>query len=241
MEEPTAEAAAPTVSLVVMADENLAPILETMKDNVAATIGVELVIEQVAFGDIRDQVTVAIPAGEGPDIFITAHDQIGNYIEGGLISPIDLGAKEDQFVESALDAFSYGGQLYGVPYATENVALFRNTDLVPEPVETWDDFVAVSQALIDEGTVVNGTVFPNTNYHIFGVHTAFGGYIFGKDESGALDPTDVGLDSPGFIASGDFIQQLVADGIIPSAADGSAADAQFMEVKYRLSLMALGL
>ena len=225
-EEP---AAAPTVKLIIMADEVTAPVLETMKDSVAEQIGVELEIQQVAFGEIGNQVRVSIPAGEGPDLFITAHDQIGNYIEGGLIAPVNLGDKSDQFVESALNAFSYGGQLYGLPYATENVALFRNTELVPEPVETWDDFIAVSQALIDEGTVVNGTVFPNTNFHIYGIHTAFGGYIFGTDASGALDPTDVGLDSEGFIASGEFIQQLVADGIVPAAADGSAADAQFIE------------
>ncbi len=233
MEEPTAEpeeeAAAPTVKLIIMADEVTAPVLENLKDSVAEQIGIELEIQQVAFGEIGNQVRVSIPAGEGPDLFITAHDQIGNYIEGGLIAPVDLGDKSDQFVESALNAFSYNGELYGLPYATENVALFRNTELVPEPIETWDDFIAVSQALIDEGTVVNGTVFANTNFHIFGVHTAFGGYIFGTDESGALDPTDVGLDSEGFIASGEFIQQLVVDGIVPAAADGSAADAQFIE------------
>ncbi len=228
-EEPEEEAAAPEATLIIMADEVTAPVLENMKDSVAEQIGVELEIQQVAFGEIGNQVRVSIPAGEGPDLFITAHDQIGNYIEGGLIAPVDLGDKSDQFVESSLNAFSYGGELYGLPYATENVALFRNTDLVPEPIETWDDFIAVSQALIDEGTVVNGTVFPNTNFHIYGIHTAFGGYIFGQDESGALDPTDVGLDSPGFIASGEFIQQLVADGLVPAAADGSAADAQFID------------
>ena len=229
-EEPMEEAAAETsATLVIMADEVTAPVLESMKDAVAQQIGVELEIQQVAFGEIGNQVRVSIPAGEGPDLFITAHDQIGNYIEGGLIAPVDLGDKADQFVESSLDAFSYGGELYGMPYATENVALFRNTDLVPEPIETWDDFIAVSNALIDDGTVVNGTVFPNTNFHIYGIHTAFGGYIFGTDASGALDPNDVGLDSPGFIASGDFIEQLVADGLVPAAADGSAADAQFIE------------
>ena len=227
-EEPVVEEEAmPT--LIVMADEVTAPVLEGMRDSVAEQVGIELEIQQVAFGEIGNQVRVSIPAGEGPDLFITAHDQIGNYIEGGLIAPVNLGDKADQFVESSLDAFSYGGELYGLPYATENVALFRNTDLVPEPIETWDDFVAVSQALMDEGTVVNGTVFPNTNFHIYAIHTAFGGYIFGTDDSGALDPTDVGLDSPGFIASGEFIQQLVEDGLVPAAADGSAADAQFID------------
>lgn len=230
-EEPMEEDAAmeTTATLTIWADENRIPVLETLKDQVAEEIGVELVLQQVAIGDMGEQVRIAIPAGEGPDIFITAHDQIGSYIDGGLIAPIDLGAKTDQFVGSGLEAFTYNSELYGMPYALENVALFRNVDLVPEPVETWDDFVAVSQALIDEGTVENGTVFPNTNYHIYGIHTSFGGYIFNQDADGNFIPEEVGLDTPEFIASGEFIQELVDSGIVPSTADGQTADALFQE------------
>lgn len=231
-EEPAEEASEPsetTATLRVWADENRIPVLESLKDQVAETIGVELILEQVALGDMAEQVRIAIPAGEGPDIFIAPHDQIGSYIEGGLIAPIDLGAKADGFVPSALTAFTYNSELYGMPYATENVAFFRNADLVPEPAETWDDVQAACAGLIDEGTVEFCTVFANTNYHIYGVHTSFGGYIFGQDADGNYLPSDVGLDSEGFIASGQFIQDWVDAGFIPATADGQTADALFME------------
>lgn len=228
-EEPVEEPAEAMPMLTVWADENRIPVLESLKDEVAETIGVELILEQVALGDMAEQVRVAIPAGEGPDIFIAPHDQIGSYIDSGLISPIDLGAKKDSFVSSSLTAFTYNSDLYGMPYATENVAFFRNADLVPEPIETFDDMVSVCNDLIAAGSIENCTVFPNTNYHIYGLHTAFGGYIFGQDADGNYLPEEVGLDSEGFIASGDFIQQLVDDGLVPSTADGETADALFNE------------
>ncbi len=218
-----------TVTLRIWADENRLPVLESLKATVAETIGVELILEQVALGDMAEQVRVAIPAGEGPDIFIAPHDQIGSYIDGGLIAPIDLGAKAGSFVESSLTAFTYNSELYGMPYATENVAFFRNADLVPEPVETFDDMIAVCEDLLAEGTIEYCTIFPNTNYHIYAVHTAFGGYIFNQDADGNYLPGQVGLDTPGFIASGEFIQELVESGMIPSTADGQTAAALFNE------------
>ena len=36
------------------------------------------------------------------------------------------------FTETAIKAVTFNGQLYGVPYAMENIALIRNTDLAPE-------------------------------------------------------------------------------------------------------------
>jgi arabinogalactan oligomer/maltooligosaccharide transport system substrate-binding protein len=236
MEEPTeapveeVETAAPaetTATLIIWADERRIPVLETLVDEFAQTAGVEVVLEQVGINDMREQTRIAIPAGEGPDIFLTAHDQIGEYVESGLIAPINLGAKEDQFLESALNAFTYNGQLYGMPYASENVALYRNVDLVPEPVETWDELMEVGGALMDEGMVDNAMIFPNTNYHIYGLDTAYGGYIFGKDAEGNFNPEDVGLDSEGFIAAGEFIQQVVNDGLVPSTADEASGNSLF--------------
>ena len=228
-EAPTEEAAAETTAkLVIWADDKRIPVLETLVDDFAASAGVEVVLEQVQLQDMLEQTRVAIPAGEGPDIFITAHDQIGQYVEGGLISPIDLGDKAADIAPNALDAFNYNSQLYALPYATENVALIRNVDLVPEPVTTWDEMLAVTKALIDDGTIENTTVIPS-DYAIIGLHNAFGGYLFGQDADGNYLPDDVGLDSPGFIASGEWLQKAVADGYISSTKDYATANALFAE------------
>jgi arabinogalactan oligomer / maltooligosaccharide transport system substrate-binding protein len=220
-----------TATLRIWADENRLPVLESLKDEVAEKIGVELIIELVALENMAERVRIAIPAGQGPDIFIAPHDQIGTFVQGGLIAPIELGSKASGFVPSSLSAFTFNSQLFGLPYATENVAWFRNTDLVPEPVETFDDMVTICKELQAAGKIEFCTIFPNTNYHIYSIHTAYGGYIFGRDDDGNHMPSQVGLDTPEFIASGDFIQQLVQEGLVPSTADGGTADALFGEGK----------
>ena len=129
VEEEAEEAPAETVAtLTIWADEKRIPVLETLVDDFAELAGVEIVLEQVQIQDMLEQTRVAIPAGEGPDIFITAHDQIGQYVEGGLITPIDLGDKVDNIAPNALQAFNYNSELYALPYATENVGLIRNFD-----------------------------------------------------------------------------------------------------------------
>ena len=57
-----------------------------------------------------------------------------------------------------LDAFTYtDGQLYGVPYASENLGFFYNTDLVPEPPTTWDEVLEIGRTLKAEGKVEYAT------------------------------------------------------------------------------------
>ena len=124
--------AAQDQTLTIWADLNRAPILEAVAPEFTDEYGVEVVIQQVGFGDIRDQFIIAAPAGEGPDIFIGAHDWIGELVASGLLSPIDLGDKAEFFLPNAIDGFIYNGQLYGVPLAVENIGFFRNTELVPK-------------------------------------------------------------------------------------------------------------
>ena len=229
--EEEAEEAAPaetTATLTIWADDKRGPVLETLVDEFAATAGVEVIIEQVMLQDMLEQTRVAIPAGEGPDLFIVPHDQIGQLVEGGLIAPVDLGAKVDNVTPNALQAFNYNSELYALPYATENVAIIRNVDLVPEPVASLEEMLEVGGPLMEEGAIESVTVLPS-EYASHGLHTAFGGYLFGQDADGNYLPDDVGLDSPGFIAWGEWLQQAVNDGYIPTTLDYATANALFAE------------
>ncbi|MCA9869765.1 MAG: extracellular solute-binding protein, partial [Anaerolineae bacterium] len=112
-EAPVAEE--PVATLKIWADDTRTPILLGLADDFLAEYGVKLEVEDLGVvQDIRSQAIIAIPAGEGPDIFVGVHDWLGALIESGLVAPIDLGDKNDEFVQSALDAFTYtDGQLYG--------------------------------------------------------------------------------------------------------------------------------
>jgi maltose-binding protein MalE len=232
-EEPTVEeteAVEPAATLRIWADDTRTPILQDLADDFLAEYNVELVVEDLGVvQDIRSQVIIAIPAGEGPDIYIGVHDWLGEIVESGLAAPLDLGDKSDAFVESALEAFTYtDGNLYGMPYATENMGFFYNTDLVEEPPTTWDDMLEIGRTLQDEGLAEYATAIAgDPGYNSYPMQDAFGGYVFGKDENGAWNPNDLGLDSEGEIAGVQWMVDAVDEGLMPETTDYETAHALF--------------
>ena len=231
---------APT--LRIWADETRVPALRTVEAAFEAEYGIDLVIEEVGFGDIRTQMVTAAPAGEGADVFVGAHDWLGELVSSGIVAPLDLGDLEADFAPVAINAFKYGGELYGMPYATENIALFINTDLVPECPATWTEVYELSAEL-----AANNTEDVDTNqygfvrqegdpYHFYPIQTAFGGYIFGRDENGDEDPTDVGVGNEGSIAAAQWYERMVQEGLQPPAVDGDTQIAWFEQGKSAMTI-----
>lgn len=105
---------------------------------------VELVLKN--FEDIRTDFLAQVPTGEGPDITVGAHDWLGELTANGVVAPVELGATASDFETTAVEAFTYDGQVYALPYAIENVALIRNADLAPDAPTTWDEMIAAGDA-----------------------------------------------------------------------------------------------
>lgn len=224
-EAPTA-VPAPSATIRIWADETRAPILQGLADAVLATYNVELVIELKSA--LRDDFQVAAPNGEGPDIlFGVAHDQAGALVANGLLAPIDLGDKAKDFSPVALGACTFDGVLYCMPYATENLGFFYNTDLVPTPPTTWDEVVEMGEALKADGKVDYIMAVTGSTYDIYPLFTAFGGYIFSKDDKGNYNDQDLGLDNEGMIAATAWIADLVKKGDLPADWDWANNHALF--------------
>ncbi|MBI3242323.1 MAG: extracellular solute-binding protein [Chloroflexi bacterium] len=166
--------------------------------------------------------------GEGPDIlFGVAHDQGGALVANGLVAEIDLGDKAADFNPVAIDACTYGGKLYCMPYATENLGFFYNTDLVKTPPATWDELVAVGEALKADGKVTYIMAVTGTTYDLYPLFTSFGGYIFGKDATGDYDAQDLGVDSEGMVAANTWLKEQVDAGNLPTDWDWANNHALF--------------
>ena len=226
----------------VWADETRTPVLEGVEAAFEEEYGVELLIEQLDFGAIRTNIITAGPAGEGPDIIVGAHDWLGQLVTSGILVPIDLGDRVSEFAPAAIEAFTYNGELYGMPNATENVALFINTDLVPECPATWTEVHDISAEL-----AANNTDDIETNqygfirmegdpYHFYPIQTAFGGYIFGRDDTGSYDPTQVGVGDPGSIAAGEWYENMIAEGLQPPSVTTDIMREWFVEGKAAMTI-----
>lgn len=227
VEEPTAvPVVEPVGTLRIWADDTRAPILQDLADEVLAAYQLELVVELKSA--LRDDFQTAAPVGEGPDIlFGVAHDQAGTLVANGLLAPVDLGEKAVDFAPVALGACTFDGVLYCLPYATENLGFFYNTELVPTPPTTWDEVVTMGEALMAEGKTTYIMAVTGTTYDIYPLFTAFGGYIFGKDANGNWNDQDLGLDSDGMKAAVQWLKDNLDKGNLPSDWDWANNHALF--------------
>ena len=215
-EEDAEEVVRADADLVIWADDTRTPVLQPFADDFGDENEVEVAIQEVPFDDIRERLVQAGPAGEGPDIIIGAHDWLGELVENGVVAEVDLAGIEDDLEEVAVQAFTFEGMTYGLPYATENVALFRNTELVPDAPATWEELEETALQL-QEDEVEQGIVWPTEPadpYHNYPIVTAFDGYVFGMDEDGTYDPSDLGLDSDGGIAAAEKFGEMVDSGLL---------------------------
>ena len=227
VEEPTAEPVVePVGTLRIWADDTRAPILQDLADEVLAAYQLELVVELKSA--LRDDFQTAAPVGEGPDIlFGVAHDQAGTLVSNGLLAPVDLGEKTGDFAPVALDACTFDGVLYCLPYATENLGFFYNTEMVATPPAPWDEVVSVGEALMAEGKATYIMAVTGTTYDIYPLFTAFGGYIFGKDDAGNWNAQDLGLDNDGMKAAAQWLKDNVDKGNLPTDWDWANNHALF--------------
>jgi arabinogalactan oligomer / maltooligosaccharide transport system substrate-binding protein len=203
--------------LVIWGDDTRVPVIKPIAEAFAAKNGIKIAVQELKFDQIRDQLKVAGPAGKGPDIILGAHDWLGDLATNGLVEPLDLGAKAKLLSPVGVKAMTYGGKTYGVPYALENIALIRNTALVPKAPKTFAELEKTALALKKAGKVKVALALQNSDpdpYHDFPLFTALGGYVFKADSTGTYDPNKVGIDSPGGLAAAKQFRKWVDSGLI---------------------------
>lgn len=174
-------------------------------------------MREVAVDTIQADFVTAHESGTGPDVLVGAHDWIGNLVRNGAIDPVEL--PEDRiaaFDEAAVEAVTYDGRLYGVPYAMENLALIRNTDLAPEAPESIEDMVETGTRLKADGEVEEALGLQvgqvGDPYHMQPFYTSGGGYLFGADDEGGYDPSDLGVGTPESVEAFERLAELGEEG-----------------------------
>ncbi|MGJ3507150.1 sugar ABC transporter substrate-binding protein [Enemella sp. A6] len=130
-------------TLTVWVDETRMAPTKAAADAFEKDTGAKVELVQKNFEDIRADFLAQVPTGEGPDITVGAHDWLGELTQNGVVSPVEFGDRSDEFTDVALEAFTFDGQVYGVPYAVENLGLIRNTKLAKDPApDKFDDMIA---------------------------------------------------------------------------------------------------
>jgi len=182
-----------TAALTVWVDAERADALAKAAADYEAATGIAVDIVARDNSTLKDDFIQQANSGSGPDVVMGAHDWLGELTTNGVIAPLELGDKADAFLPVALDAATYEGVVYQLPYAVENLAVLRNADLVPNAVATFDEMIAAGKAAGAEFPFVVEQGAEGNPYHLYPFQTAFGAPVFGRDANGAYDPTQLTL------------------------------------------------
>ncbi len=199
--------------------------LQRVGDAFTQASGVQVVVQHPE--GAPDKFQAAAAAGKGPDIFCWPHDRVGEWAKSGLIVPIKPPKKiRDEIDESAWKAFTYRSNVWGYPLAIEAVGLIYNRALVKTPPATFDEVIALDQQLAAQGKKALLWDY-NKTFFTWPLLAGNGGFVFAQTPEGELDPTRVGVNTPGAVKAAQLLERMIQNGQLPRGARYAEMEAGF--------------
>ena len=138
--------------------------------------------------DVQNALSVAVPAGEGPDIIAWANDRIGDQaLVGNIVALDELGVTMDfltsTYEPAAVNGVVWQGQIWALPETQEGIAFVYNQALVTDEFLPTDpsDFDALlekakafREANPDKYLVCNQGLGNPDAYHVAPIYFGFG-------------------------------------------------------------------
>ncbi|WP_437811066.1 extracellular solute-binding protein [Sorangium sp. So ce1078] len=182
---------------------------------VAAFQGEEVELLAVPFDAYASKLQAAVPMGEGPDLFIDAHERLGDYRARKIVAPVGDALEaggEAVFQGPALAAVRQGGEIFGLPISQKCMALYMNTALVEEAPAYLEDIAALAGAL-PQGVYPLAYEASNAYAHM-PILAAFGGAMLDENDQ-------FGFVGPGPERSLELVRSLIARRVVPEDANGA--------------------
>ncbi|PIF03081.1 MAG: maltose ABC transporter substrate-binding protein [Propionibacterium sp.] len=216
-------------TLKIWVDETRADDFKKLGEEFTAETGVALDVVQKPSADIRADFVSQAPAGEGPDLLVGAHDWIGELVSNGVISPVELGGAEKTLSAVSKRGFTKDGQLYGVPYAVENIALVRNNGIVKETPKTFDELVEQGKKSGVDYPVLIQQSDKGDAYHLYPLQTSFGAPVF-KSNNGEYT-AELGMEGEAGEAFAKYLKKLADQKVLSAAMGPDQAKQAFLDGK----------
>lgn len=219
------------LTIWVNAEEKQEEALAQISEKYTEETGIEINAIPIDMLEQVEKLDVEGPTGNGPDIIFQPHDRIGDLVLRGLIDPVDLGDKESEYQETAIDAVTTDGEIWGYPAVTETYALFYNKSLVEETPTTMEELLAVAEDLTNPANDEFGFLMEAANFYFsYPFFSGNGAYVFAED-NGNYDIEDIGLANEGAIEGGKLIQSWYDNEYIPQDLTPDIMNGLFKEGK----------
>jgi len=158
-----------TITIWSLDDENQ-PALNLAREFSEMDNGIKVDYRQIQFDDVVSESMRAFATGQAPDIIAVDNPEHALFAaRGAFLDITDMVAnsdsiKPDNYFPGPLNSVSWDGKLFGMPKATNTIALYYNKDMfaaagIDTPPQTWDELVEDARKLNDPAANVYGLAF----------------------------------------------------------------------------------
>lgn len=189
----------------------------------------------VPYPTFGQTVLTQMGSGLGPDLIRFDMPEFASASEAGLIEPLDdlIDVSRYDLLQQPDQFMVHDGVRHGIIFEASNYALFYNTDLLPEPPETYEEFFAAAEELTSGDTF--GLAFRQTQEEEAGVWQDIFNYVYGFGGAWS-DGSTLTINAPENLEGLEAYQDLYDAEVIPRGADAATFRRMFAEGKVAMEL-----
>ncbi|AJD45214.1 sugar ABC transporter substrate-binding protein [Rhizobium sp. SEMIA 4085] len=153
-------------------DRDIQPAPNLVKEFNAQNNGIKIEYRLIQFDDVVTEAMRAYASGQAPDIIAVDNPEHAMFASrGAFLDLTDMISrstviKPQNYFPGPLKSVEWEGKYYGVPKATNTIALYYNKDMFKakgldpnKPPQTWDELVEDARKLTDPAKNVYGLAF----------------------------------------------------------------------------------
>ena len=153
-------------------DRDIQPAPHLVADFNKLNNGIQIEYRQIQFDDVVSEAMRAYSTGQAPDIIAIDNPEHALFSSrGAFLDLTDMISKStviepENYFPGPLKSVEWDGKYYGVPKATNTIALYYNKDMFKakgldpnKPPQTWDELVEDARKLTDPAANVYGLAF----------------------------------------------------------------------------------
>jgi multiple sugar transport system substrate-binding protein len=153
-------------------DKDIQPAPNLVKQFNAQNNGIKVEYREIQFDDVVSEAMRAYSTGQAPDIIAIDNPNHAMFAAHGAFLDLTdfIGkssvVKPDNYFPGPLKSVTWKGKYYGIPKATNTIALYYNKDMFKaagldpnKPPQTWDELIADAKKLNDPSKNIYGLTF----------------------------------------------------------------------------------
>ena len=198
--------------------------LEKVGQKFTKDTGIKVIVSHPSSPEIKFQTLAEI--NYGPDIFMWAHDRLGEWVGSGLVQEV-IPSKDfkDKLEDLSWNAVNINGKYYGYPLSIDSISMICNKDIIAKAPSSIEDLIQLDLALTEEGK--HALMWDYTKvYMTYGFISAGGGYVF-KNSVAGYNAKDVGINNDGAKAGLKFVKSFIDEGHMSADTNYGTMDEAF--------------